>query len=190
MDVVEKHLVPILSRNWWLLLLRGIAAIAFGILTWIYPGLTVAVLVLLFGAYCLVDGVLGVWSAITGRKEHDDWWILLLVGLLGIGVGILTFMAPGLTAIGLLFYIAVWAIATGVLEIIAAIRLRKQIEGEWMLILGGIVSVIFGVLLMAQPGAGADAVVWLIAAYAVLFGILLVILAFKAKNFGGSLAPA
>jgi len=189
-DTLQTNMAATLRRNWWVLLLRGIAAIAFGVLTWFEPGVTLAILVLLFGAYSLVDGVLGVWSALAARKEHDDWWLLLLVGLLGIGVGILTFFAPGLTAVGLLFYIAVWAIATGVLEIITAIRLRKQIEGEWLLILGGVVSVLFGVLLMAQPGAGALAVLWLIAGYAVVFGILLVVLAFKAKRFGVTPAPA
>jgi uncharacterized membrane protein HdeD (DUF308 family) len=189
-DTLQTNMAALLQRNWWVLLLRGIAAIAFGLLAWFEPGVTLAVLVLLFGAYSLVDGALGVWSALAARKEHDDWWLLLLVGLLGVGVGILTFVAPGLTAIGLLFYIAVWAIATGVLEIITAIRLRKQIEGEWLLVLGGVVSVLFGVLLMAQPGAGALAVLWLIGGYAVVFGILLVVLALKARRFGGTLAPA
>src|SRR5215472_11583016 len=122
MDVLEKHLAAILSRNWWVLLLRGIIAIAFGILTWLQPGISLAALVLLFGAYVLADGILGVWTALSGRKEHEDWWVLLLWGLLGIGVGIIALLAPGITALALLFYIAVWAIATGVLEIIAAIR--------------------------------------------------------------------
>ena len=190
MVTLQTNMAAILRRNWWVLLLRGIAAIAFGVLTWFYPGLSLAVLVLLFGAYAFVDGVLGVWSALAGREKHDDWWLLLLVGLLGIGVGVLTFFAPGLTAIGLLFYIAVWAIATGVLEIITAIRLRKEIEGEWLLVLGGIVSVVFGVFLMAQPGVGALALLWMIAAFAVVFGVLMVILAFKARSFGGTLAAA
>jgi uncharacterized membrane protein HdeD (DUF308 family) len=103
--------------------------------------------------------------------------------LLGIGVGVLTFLAPALTALALLFYIAIWAIATGVLEIVAAIRLRKEIENEWMLIVAGLASVVFGVLLMAQPAAGALALLWLIASYAIFFGVLLVILAFKVRGF-------
>ena len=190
MDGLEKRLASMLSRNWWLLLLRGIAAIAFGVLTWFQPGISLGALVLLFGAYSMADGILGVWAAIAGRKEHEDWWVLLLGGLLGVGIGILTFVAPGITALALLFYIAIWAIATGVLEIVAAIRLRKEITGEWMLVFGGIISVVFGTLLLAQPGAGALALVWLIATYAVIFGIVLVILAFKVRSFAGRAAHA
>jgi uncharacterized membrane protein HdeD (DUF308 family) len=188
MNIAQNQLATILSRNWWVLLLRGLAAIAFGVLAWLLPGITIVTLVMVFGAYALTDGVLGVWTAITGRKEHEDWWVLLLWGLIGIGVGILTFLAPGITALALLFYIAIWAITTGVLEIVTAIRLRKEIAGEWRLILGGLVSVVFGVLLMAQPGAGALTLLWLIATYAVIFGVLLVILAFKVRSFGKLLA--
>jgi uncharacterized membrane protein HdeD (DUF308 family) len=190
MDVLEKHLSAILFRNWWVLLLRGIIAIAFGILTWFQPGISLAALVLLFGAYVLADGILGVWTAFSGRKEHEDWWVLLLWGLLGIGVGIIALMAPGITALALLFYIAVWAIATGVLEIVAAVRLRKEIKGEWWLILGGLVSVVFGVLLLARPGPGALALLWVIATYAVIFGVVMVILAFKVRSFGKGFAHA
>jgi len=182
MNSLESPLASMLRRSWWLLLLRGIAAIAFGVLTWSQPGLSLAALVLLFGAYCLADGVLAVWAAIAG-KDHHDWGVLLLVGLVGIVVGVLTFMSPGITALALLFYIAIWAIATGVLQIAAAIRLRKEIKDEWWLILAGLASVVFGVLLMAQPGAGALALLWLIASYAVVFGVLMVILAFRARRF-------
>jgi uncharacterized membrane protein HdeD (DUF308 family) len=185
---LQTGLATILRRTWWVLLLRGLAAIAFGVLTWVQPGLSLAALVLLFGAYSLADGIFGVSSAVAGRKEHEYWWLLLLAGLLGIGVGLLTFLAPGLTAVVLLLYIAIWAIATGVLQIAAAIRLRKEIEGEWLLILGGFVSVAFGALLMARPGAGALALLWMIAAFAVVFGLLLVILAFRARAFGSRLA--
>jgi uncharacterized membrane protein HdeD (DUF308 family) len=184
MNIVENKLTTILSRNWWVLLLRGLVAIAFGALTWLQPGISLAALVLLFGAYTMADGILGVWTAFAGRKEHEHWWVLLLEGLVGIGVGILTFLAPGVTALALLFYIAVWAIATGVLEIVAAIRLRKEIKGEWLLILGGVASVVFGILLMAQPGVGALSLLWLIATYAIVFGILLVLLAFKVRTLG------
>jgi uncharacterized membrane protein HdeD (DUF308 family) len=185
MNVIEKHLVTILFRNWWVLLLRGLGAILFGVITWLMPGISLAALVLLFGAYAIADGILTVWMAIAGRGDHEHWWVMLLWGLVGIGVGVLTFIAPQITALALLFYIAIWAIATGVLELVAAIRLRREIQGEWLLILAGVASVAFGVLLLAQPGAGALAVLWLIASYAIVFGILLVVLALKARRMLG-----
>jgi len=188
MTTVEKPLATVLCRNWWVLLLRGLAAIAFGILVWVQPGISLEALVLLFGIYVLADGILGVWHAIAGRKQHEDWWVLLLWGLIGIGVGILTLLVPGVTALALLFYIAIWAIGKGVTEIVTAIRLRREITGELWLILGGLLSVVFGVLLMVQPGAGALALLWLIGAYAVIFGVLLVVLAFRVRAFGKQLA--
>ncbi len=188
MNGIEKNLATIMTRSWWALLLRGIAAIAFGLLTWILPGISLQTLVLLFGAYSLADGILGVSSGIAGRKEHDDWWVMLLGGLAGIGIGLITFLSPGLTATVLLFYIAIWAIATGILQVVAAIRLRKVVRNEWMLVVGGIASLIFGVLLIVQPGAGVLALLSLIAAYAIVFGILLVMLAFKARRFATALA--
>lgn len=190
MNIVENQLASIFSRNWWLLLLRGVIAILFGLLVWFQPGVSLVALVLLFGAYTLADGILGIWTAIAGRAEHEHWWVLLLWGLIGVGVGILTFLVPGVTALALLFYIAIWAIATGVLEVVAAVRLRKEMTGEWRLILGGLASVVFGVLLMAQPAVGALALLWLIGAYGVVFGILLVLLAFKARAFGKRAALA
>jgi len=188
MNGIEGRLASILSRSWWLLLVRGLVAIVFGVLTWFQPGISLAALVLLFGAYSMADGILALWTAIAGRKDHEHWWVLLLEGLLGVGIGVLTFIAPNVTALALLFYIAIWAIATGVLEIVAAIRLRKEIQGEWLLILAGLASVVFGILLMAQPGAGALALLWLIASYAIVFGVVLVILAFKARRFVGKVA--
>jgi uncharacterized membrane protein HdeD (DUF308 family) len=185
MNPIEQRLASVFSRHWWLLLLRGLAAIVFGVLTWTQPGISLAALVLLFGGYSMVDGIFATWAAIAGGKDHDFRWVLLLEGLLGIGVGILTFVAPGITALALLFYIAIWAIATGVLEIAAAIRLRKEIKNEWLLILAGLASVLFGFVLAMHPGAGALALLWLIASYAVVFGVLLVVLAFKTRRFAG-----
>ena len=183
MNIIEKELASLLARNWWVLLLRGLLAIAFGVLIWMRPGISLAALVLLFGAYVMADGVLGVWTAISERKDREHWWVLLLWGLVGIAVGIMTFMAPGITALSLLFYIAIWAIVSGVLQVVSAIRLRKEIDGEWLLILGGLASVAFGVMLMAQPGAGVLAVLWLIALYSVFFGVLFTLFAFKARSF-------
>jgi uncharacterized membrane protein HdeD (DUF308 family) len=186
---IEKQLANTFARNWWLLLARGIVAILFGVMVWLLPGISLAFLVLLFGAFVLVDGILGAWMAIAGRKEYEDWWDLLLWGLVGIGMGILTFVAPGVTALALVFFIAGWAIATGVLEIVVAIRLRREIEGEWLLILGGLVSVLLGILLMLRPGVGALALVWLIGMYAIIFGLVLVILAFKTRSFRKFASP-
>jgi len=182
METIGNRLAVILRRTWWMLLLRGLFAIAFGVLTWVLPGVSLAALVLLFGAYVMADGILGVWSAVAGRKEHEHWWVMLLGGLLGIAVGLLTFLAPGVTALVLLFYIAIWAIATGVLQIVVAVRLRKEMSGELLLILAGLASVLFGVLLVVRPEAGALAVLWLIATYAVFFGVLLVMLALKVRS--------
>lgn len=170
-----------LARNWWVLALRGVAAIVFGILAFLWPGITLAVLVLLFGAYALVDGVFAVIGSIQHRHEHDRWWVLLLEGIAGIIAGVLTFAYPGITAFVLLYLIAAWAIVTGVIEIVAAIRLRKEIQGEFWLALGGIFSVLFGVLIVVFPGAGALTVVWIIAAYAILFGITFIALALRLR---------
>lgn len=180
----EQNLAAALGRNWWLLLLRGLVAIVFALLTWAQPGVSLAALVLVFGIYVLADGLLGVWSAIAKRRDNRHWWLLLLWGLVGIVVGVMTFIMPGITGLVLLMYIAAWAVITGVLQIVAAIRLRKEIKGEWLMILSGLVSVVFGVLLFLQPGAGALAVAWIIAAYAFIFGVLMVLLAFKVRKLG------
>ena len=188
MNSVETRLATVLSGTWWALMLRGVIAIIFGVLTWRQPEMSVALLILFFGAYILADGVLGVYSAVAGRQQHEYWWVLLIWALISVGVGILTLLAPGVTALILLLYIALWAIATGVLQIVAGIRLRKEIKGEWLLILGGFASVVFGVFLMAQPAVGALAMAWLIATYAVLFGFVLVFLAVRVRAFAKQLA--
>jgi uncharacterized membrane protein HdeD (DUF308 family) len=182
MNTVDKQLADIFSHNWWALLLRGLVAIIFGTLALLMPMISIRFLVILFGSFVLVDGMLGIWLAIAGQKEYSDWIALFMWGLAGVGVGIMTFAKPGITTMVLLWFIAVWAISTGVLEMVVAIRLRKEIKGEWLLILGGLLSVAFGFLLMAQPGAGALAMIWVIGAYAVIFGFVLVILALKMRS--------
>ncbi|CAE6909404.1 conserved membrane protein of unknown function [Pseudomonas marincola] len=179
----KNQLSGILSDTWWMLLVRGVIAILFGVLTWIQPGISLAALVILFGIYSLTDGVLGIWTAISGRKEDDHWWAFLLWGLVGVGIGVLTLTAPGITTVALMFYIAIWAIASGVMQVVTAIRLRREIKGEWLLILAGAASILFGVIMVAQPLAGALTLLWLIATYAVVFGVIMVVLAFKAKKF-------
>jgi uncharacterized membrane protein HdeD (DUF308 family) len=187
MDTLTTSLAHTLSRQWWLVLLRGLAAITFGILALTQPYISMAALVMLIGAYMLVDGVLATWAAISSRKTYDDWPLLLLWGLVGIVAGVLTFFVPQLTALAIMFYIAIWAIATGVLQIIAAIRLRKEIQGEWMLVLGGLASVVFGVILMAQPLAGALVLLWLIAAFALVYGVLQVVFSLRLRRHGKQL---
>ena len=172
----------ILSRYWWMTVLRGIFWILFGIVVLASPGISLLSLTLAFGIVIFADGVLNVMNGFSGRKVHDDWWVLLLVGLTGIGVGLLTFYSPQTTALAIVFYVAIWAIATGLLEIVAAVRLRKQIEGELWLILAGLASVAFGVLLVARPGAGALTLLWLFAVYAIAFGVLLLLLAFRVRR--------
>lgn len=176
------NLAAVLARNWWVLLLRGLLAILFGFVSFAAPGLSVAALVLLFGGFCLADGLMAAWTALSNNRQKENGWLLLIGGLLGIGVGLLTIFQPALTGLALLFYIAVWAIATGVVQVLTAIRLRQEIENEWMLVLAGLCSVAFGALLMARPGAGALAVLWLIGSYAIVFGVLLVVLALRVRS--------
>jgi uncharacterized membrane protein HdeD (DUF308 family) len=172
----------ILSRYWWMTVLRGLFWILFGVVILARPGISLLSLTLALGIVIFADGVLNVMNAFAGRKVHEDWWVLLLVGLTGIGIGALTFYSPQTTALALVFYVAIWAIATGLLQITAAIRLRRQLAGEVWWILAGTASVIFGVLLIVQPAAGALTLLWLFAVYAIAFGVLLVLLALRVRS--------
>jgi uncharacterized membrane protein HdeD (DUF308 family) len=179
--VDERLMLHALARNWWLILLKGICAILFGVLTFIWPGISLFSLLLLYGAYVLVDGVLSLVAAIKGGAPAPRWW-LALVGVLGILAGLVTMFLPGMTAIVLVLFIAGWMIATGVVEIIGAIRLRKEIDNEWWLVAAGVLSVLAGVIIATAPGAGALGLLWLIGAYAIVFGITLVGLAFRLRR--------
>ena len=174
--------LPLASRNWWALALRGVLAILFGFLAFLWPGITLLALVFLFGAYMLVDGVLAIVAAVWAAGREQRWWLLLIEGIVGVLAGILAFVLPQAAALAFLYLVAAWAIVTGVLEILAAVRLREEIEGEWALIVGGAVSVVFGVLLAVLPAVGILSLVWLIGAYAVMFGILLVALALRVRE--------
>jgi len=173
-----------------MILLRALAWLAFRILVFRQPAISLVTLTLLFGAFALVDGIANTVSAIGGRRENENWGVLLLTGLAGIAIGALTFYDPTITALGLLFYIAIWVTGTGLLQVVAGIRLRKEIEGEFWLILSGLVSIALGVFLVARPGAGALSVLWLIATYAIVFGVILVILAFRVRAFAQRLVAA
>ena len=174
-----------LTRNWWAVALRGVAAIIFGLLTLVMPGITLAVLVLLWGSFAIVDGVFNIVSAVRGRTGELPRWALVLEGLVSIGAGVVTFAWPGLTALVLVYVIAAWAIITGVLEIVAAVRLRREIENEWWLAATGALSVIFGVFVTLFPGAGALTLVLWIGAYSIVFGALLIALAFRLRSSRG-----
>jgi uncharacterized membrane protein HdeD (DUF308 family) len=181
-------LSQLLSRYWWTTLIRGLIWILFGIAVIARPGISLVALTLLFATFVFADGIANVVSAIGGRHEYENWWVLLLAGLAGIVIGVLTFLNPAATALILLVYIAIWAIATGILELITAIHLRKEIEGEFWLGLAGLASITFGLALIARPGTGVLAVLWLVAIYAFALGLILVILAFKARAFANRVA--
>jgi len=174
-------MLMLIAENWRLYVLRGILAMAFGCMALIWPGLTLGVLVMLFGIYVILEGILALTAAFKHRGQRS-WWLLLLEGIAGIGAGMFAFIWPGLTAVVLLLFIAVWAMLTGILEIAAAVELRKEMEGEWVLGLAGAVSILIGILLIANPGTGALAVIWLIGVYALLFGGLLTYLGFKVRK--------
>ncbi len=181
-------LLETLKRHWWVPVIRGIAAIVFGIIAFVYPGLTIATLVLFFGAWILIDGIFRIVGAIGHRASDPDWGWQLVIGLLGIVVGLLTFHAPQITALALIIYIAAWALMIGASEIALAVKMRREIKGEWFLILMGLASIVFAVLLLWNPIAGAAAVIWLIAWYAVVLGILAIFFGFRLRSLR-TLAP-
>jgi uncharacterized membrane protein HdeD (DUF308 family) len=175
-----------LANNWWTFVLRGVFALLFGVIAFVYPGLTILSLTFVFGFYAILDGIFALVAAWSNRSS-DRWWVLLLEGLLGIAAGVIAFIWPGSTALALLWVIAAWAILTGILEIVAAIRLRQEIENEWWLGLGGLASIIFGVLLVIWPGSGLVTISWLIGFYAIVFGISMLILGFRLQGLNKSI---
>jgi uncharacterized membrane protein HdeD (DUF308 family) len=177
----ERTIADVFARNWWLLALRGVAAILFGVLAFMWPGITLLGLVLLFGGYALANGILSLALAFKSRRQR---WSLIFGGIISIITALITFFLPGITALGLVLLIAAFAIANGITEIAAAIRLRKVITNEWLLVLAGILSIIFGILLSLMPGAGALVLVFWIGAWMIAIGILLLVLAFRVRSWG------
>ncbi len=175
-------MLQVLARNWWALLVRGIAAILFGILAFALPGTTLFVLVMLFGAYALVDGVFALVAAVRAAEAHTRFWPLAVEGIVGSVIGLATFFYPGITAMALLFLIAAWAALTGILEIAAALQLRRELAGEIWLVVSGVLSIAFGILIVAFPGGGVLAVLWILAVYAILFGAALVALGLRLRS--------
>jgi uncharacterized membrane protein HdeD (DUF308 family) len=175
-------MIETLKRHWWIPVIRGIAAIVFGVIAFTHPVMAIATLVLFFGAWVLIDGIFRIFGAIKHRGSDSDWAWQLVIGLIGIIVGLLTFHAPQVTALALVIYIAAWALMIGASEIVMAVKLRHEIKGEWLLILMGLASIVFAVLLLWNPVAGAAAVIWLIAWYAVVLGILAIFFGFRLKT--------
>src|SRR5436305_7303744 len=175
-------LIETLKRHWWVPVIRGIAAIVFGIIAFAYPGLTIATLVLFFGAWVLIDGIFRIVGAIGGRASDPEWGFHLIIGIIGIIIGFLTFHAPAITALALIIYIAAWALMIGATEIAVAFKLRREIKGEWFLILMGLLSIVFAIMLLWNPLPGALALVWFIASDAIVFGFLGIILGFRLRS--------
>lgn len=179
---IEQRVLEHMHTEWGWIALRGLCALIFGLMALVLPAATLAVLVLLWGTYALVDGLLAVVAGVRIRENGKPLWPLIIVGLVGIAAGIVTFFWPGVTALTLIFIIGSWAIAIGVFQIMAAIRLRKQIQGEWLQALSGLLSIAFGLLVVLRPGAGAIALTWLIGWFAICFGVLLLVLAFRLRK--------
>ena len=171
-----------LSRWWWTFILRGLLAIAFGVLAFVAPVWGVAILVALFGAWAVIDGVTSIWTGIRTRNVDRNWWLAILEGLVSVAVGLIAFAAPGFAAEILVLLIGIWAIVTGVFQIWAAIRMRERIRGEFWLGLAGLASILFGVILLVFPVPGALALVWLIGSGAIAIGVFLTILGWRLRN--------
>jgi uncharacterized membrane protein HdeD (DUF308 family) len=178
--------LALLARNWWLIAIRGIAAIAFGIVAFVWPGVTVVVLIALFGAYALIDGVSLLASLVRGdRDARRHAWAVGAMGVLGVLAAVVTFLVPGLTALSLVYVVGFWSIAVGVFQLAAAIRLRQEIEGELWLALGGILAILFGLYIVVFPGAGLLSLIWLVGAWAVVFGVAHLVLAWRLRELAG-----
>jgi uncharacterized membrane protein HdeD (DUF308 family) len=183
MDGIQARLADLLHHRWTALLVRGLIAIALGLLVWLRPGITLSLFVVFFGLWALIDGIVTAWLAFEDRPQRSWGW-MLLDGVIGIVIGVVALARPHATALALLFLIGSWAILRGILEIVVAIALRRELKGEWRLLIAGVLSIVFGAIVFSNPGAGLLAVLWIIGMYAVLYGIMLVSLAFKARSLG------
>lgn len=174
-------MLPMLSKNWWVFLLRGLFALAFGVIALLQPSIALGALILLFAIYAIADGI-GHLIALFSGLRVSPWWVQLLSGLLSLAAGVIALVSPGLTAAALLILVATWAIVTGVLSMVTAIRFRTVIDNEWLYVLGGLLSVALGVLFVAMPGAGILSLVWLLGVYALAMGVLLIAFAFRIRG--------
>jgi uncharacterized membrane protein HdeD (DUF308 family) len=183
-------LVHVIARNWWMWLIRGIAAVIFGILAWVWPGLTWITIAILFGAYALVDGIFAIIGTVRAAESHQTWWPFLIEGIVGILIAAVTFYDIRITITALYLTIAAWAFLTGIFELIAAVQLRKHIANEIWLIVGGLASIVFGVLMIMYPLIGALTIIYIIAAYAVVFGFIMIGLSLRLRSHLHSTTPA
>ena len=181
-------MIDVLARNWWALLIRGLAAILFGLLALLWPAAAGWALVILFGAYAFVDGIFAIISAVRAAEAHQRWGAFLFEGIVGLVIAAIVFFEPRSAAIGLYITIALWAFITGILEIVAAVQLRKSLPNDWLLLLGGIASIIFGILMVVYPLAGALTVIWLIGVYAIVFGVIMIGFSFRMRSHAEGLA--
>lgn len=171
-----------LREGWWMLLVRGIAAVLFGLTALFWPGLTAYALLITFGAFALVDGVFSIVAGIRRKGSDDRWWVWLVEGALSLAIGVMAFVWPIATALAFVIWIAAWAVVAGVLRIIAAIRLRHEIEGEWALGLSGVLLIIWGGLLAMMPAAGILGLTWLFGGFSLAIGAVLIMLAFRVRK--------
>ena len=176
-------MLELVARSWWVYIVRGVLALVFGLFAYLNPAITMKILLIFFGIFIFIEGLLAIVGSIAGRKYSDIWWLVLLEGIAGVIIGVITFTRPAVTGMVLIVFVALWAIWSGLFRIITAIRLRKELDSEWLLIFGGIISILFGVMLFAHPGAGIVAIAWLIGFFASMSGILMITFGIKARKF-------
>ena len=176
-------MLDLMARNWWAYIVRGCVALIFGLYAWFMPGMAMKVMLTFFGIFVLLEGIFAIVGSIVARKESEVWWLVLLEGLAGLALGLITLTRPEFVATVIVLFIAFWAIWGGVFRIIAAIRLRRELDSEWLLVFGGILSILFGAMLFKHVGAGIVAISWMIAFFATMFGVLLISFGLKARKF-------
>ncbi len=182
----------LLARNWWAIAIRGAAAVLFGVLAVALPGITLGALILLFGIFAVADGVFAIVAAVRAARREERWGVLVVQGIASIVAGLIALFVPLAAALAFVFLFAAWAVVIGALQIAAAVRLRREIEGEWLLGLTGVLSVVLGIVIAVFPGRGMVGIVWMIGAYAIVIGILLLALAFRLRRLAraGDATPA
>jgi len=178
----------VVLRNWWMLALRGVLAIIFGLIMLFLPGIALAAFIIVFAVYAIIDGIVAVVVAIRERETLSRWGWVLVEGVLSIIAGILAFAYPGVTALALLFIVAAWAVLTGIMEVVAAFSMREHISHEWALAIAGVLSIVFGIILFTRPVAGILAILWLVGIYSIIFGVLFIVRAFQLRSWASSVA--